>query len=80
MICVARQLGDGAELTLRTYGHLMEELEGSPRLSVEQAINLARMSACGTACAFCTRLRGPVNLDTPKYVLLLHAPSRIKAA
>jgi hypothetical protein len=41
VIYVARQLGHGAELTLRTYGHVIEELEDSPQLSAEEAINLA---------------------------------------
>jgi site-specific recombinase XerD len=30
VIYVARQLGHGADLTLRTYGHVIEELEDSP--------------------------------------------------
>ena len=38
VIYVARQLGHGAELTLRTYGHVIEELEDSPQLSAEEAI------------------------------------------
>jgi hypothetical protein len=42
VIYVARQLGHGAELTLRTYGHVIEELEDSPQLSAEEAIRRAR--------------------------------------
>lgn len=42
VIYVARQLGHGAELTLRTYGHVIDELEDTPRLSAEEAIRLAR--------------------------------------
>ena len=42
MIYVARQLGHGAELTLRTYGHVIEELEDSPQLPAEEAIRQAR--------------------------------------
>ena len=42
VIYVARQLGHGAELTLRTYGHVIEELEDSPRLPAEEAIRQAR--------------------------------------
>ena len=42
MIYFARQLGHGAELTLRTYGHVIEELEDSPRLPAEEAIRQAR--------------------------------------
>jgi hypothetical protein len=38
VIYVARQLGHGAELTLRTYGHVIEELEDSPQLPAEEAI------------------------------------------
>jgi integrase len=50
VIYVARQLGHGAELTLRTYGHVIEELEDSPQLSTEEAINLARISVGGRSC------------------------------
>jgi len=42
VIYVARQLGHGAELTLRTYGHVIEELEDSPQLPAEEAIKRAR--------------------------------------
>jgi integrase len=42
VIYVARQLGHGAELTLRTYGHVIEELEDSPQLPAEEAIRQAR--------------------------------------
>jgi integrase len=36
VIYVARQLGHGADLTLRTYGHVIEELEDSPQLPAER--------------------------------------------
>lgn len=39
---VARQLGHGAELTLGTYGHVIEELDDSPQLPAEDAILAAR--------------------------------------
>ena len=42
MIYVARQLGHGADLTMRTYGHVIDELEDAPRLSAEDAIRAAR--------------------------------------
>ncbi len=42
VIYVARQLGHGADLTLRTYGHVIEELEDSPQLPAEEAIAAAR--------------------------------------
>jgi hypothetical protein len=42
VIYVARQLGHGAELTLRTYGHVIEELEDAPQLPAEEAIRAAR--------------------------------------
>jgi hypothetical protein len=38
VIYVARQLGHGAQLTMRTYGHVIEE----PRISAEDAIKAAR--------------------------------------
>jgi integrase len=42
VIYVARQLGHGAELTMRTYGHVIDELEDQPRVSAEDAILAAR--------------------------------------
>jgi integrase len=42
VIYVARQLGHGAQLTLSTYGHVIDELEDAPRLDAEEAIRLAR--------------------------------------
>jgi integrase len=42
VIYVARQLGHGAEMTLRTYGHVIDELEDSPNLPAEDAIRAAR--------------------------------------
>lgn len=47
VIYVARQLGHGAELTMRTYGHVIEELEDAPRLPAEDAIVGARVSVAG---------------------------------
>ena len=45
MIYVARQLGHGAQLTLGTYGHVIDELEDQPRQEAETAILDARESA-----------------------------------
>ena len=45
VIYVARQLGHGAQLTMRTYGHVIEELEDAPRISAEDAILAARSEA-----------------------------------
>jgi len=42
---VARELGHGAELTLGAYGHVMDELDESPRQDAEAAILAARSSA-----------------------------------
>lgn len=42
VIYVARQLGHGAQLTMRTYGHVIEELEDAPRIAAEDAIAQAR--------------------------------------
>jgi hypothetical protein len=42
VIYVARQLGHGAELKLRTYGHVIEELEDSPQLPGRGRIRQAR--------------------------------------
>lgn len=45
VIYVARQLGHGAELTMRTYGHVIEELEDRPRLLAEDAVSEAKLAA-----------------------------------
>ena len=46
VIYVARQLGHGAQLTLGTYGHVIDELdEQQPRQDAEDAILAARSSA-----------------------------------
>jgi integrase len=42
VIYVARQLGHSAALTMRTYGHVIEELDEAPRISAEDAIIEAR--------------------------------------
>ncbi len=42
VIYVARQLGHSAQLTMRTYGHVIEELDEAPRISAEDAILAAR--------------------------------------
>ena len=46
MIYVARQLGHDARLTLSTYGHVIDELEGAQTRDAEYAIKAARESAC----------------------------------
>jgi integrase len=45
---VARQLGHDAQLTLSTYGHVIDELDEAPRLAAEDAIRQARESSCVT--------------------------------
>jgi integrase len=47
VIYVARQLGHDARLTLSTYGHVIDELDGAPQMPAEDAIRAAR----GTRCA-----------------------------
>lgn len=42
VIDVARQLGHGAQLTLGRYGHVIDELEDTPRQDAEAAIFAAR--------------------------------------
>lgn len=42
VIYVARQLGHGADLTLGTYGHTIDELDEAPRISADEAIGAAR--------------------------------------
>jgi integrase len=42
VIYVARQMGHDARLTLTRYGHVIDELEGRPQESAEDAIRAAR--------------------------------------
>ena len=42
VIEVARQMGHGANLTLNTYGHVIDELAGGERIDAEDAIEAAR--------------------------------------
>jgi hypothetical protein len=47
VIYVARQLGHSAQLTMRVYGHVIEELDDAPRISAEDAITAARAEEFG---------------------------------
>jgi len=42
VIYVSRQLGHSAAVCMRTYGHVIEELDEAPRISAEDAIAAAR--------------------------------------
>jgi integrase len=42
VIYVARQLGHGADLTLTTYGHTIDELDDAPRSGADEAIGAAQ--------------------------------------
>jgi integrase len=46
VIYVARQLGHDARLTLTRYGHVIDELEDSPQVQAEEAIQSARAKCC----------------------------------
>jgi hypothetical protein len=50
VIEVARQLGHGGDVLLRTYGHVIEELEDRPQLPAEDAIGEAREAVFGAPC------------------------------
>jgi integrase len=50
VIYVARQLGHGADMTMRVYGHVIEELEDAPRLPAEDAIRAARAKSVSVEC------------------------------
>jgi hypothetical protein len=54
VICVARQLGHDARLTLTRYGHVIDELEDTPCIEAEAAIANARLPAPKSA-------QGPVR-------------------
>ena len=45
VIYVARELGHDARLTLTRYGHVIDELEDTPRIDAEAAIANARLAA-----------------------------------
>jgi hypothetical protein len=49
VIYVARQLGHGAELTLRTYGRVISELEDARQQPAEETIRLARAAVAASA-------------------------------
>lgn len=51
VIYVARQLGHGANLTLTTYGHVVDELEGAPQVTAEGAIAAARAALGSGSCS-----------------------------
>jgi hypothetical protein len=42
VIYIARQLGHDARLTLGTYGHVIDELEGAPQIPAGDAVRAAR--------------------------------------
>jgi integrase len=48
VIYVAREMGHDAKLTLSTYGHVIDELDGAPRVAAEDAIQAARDGSCVT--------------------------------
>ena len=48
VIYVARQLGNDPRVTLSTYGHVIDELDGAPRIAAEDAIRAARSGSCVT--------------------------------
>jgi integrase len=53
VIYVARQLGHDARLTLTRYGHVIDELEDTPRIECEAAIANARLAVPTTSLARC---------------------------
>ena len=47
---VARQLGHDAQMTLGTYGHVIDELDDAPRIAAEDAILAAREARVSPVC------------------------------
>jgi integrase len=45
VVYIAQQLGHSAAVSLRTYQHVLDELEGAPTISAEEAIRQARGGA-----------------------------------
>ena len=48
VVYVARQLGHGAQMTLGTYGHVIDELDDTPHIGTETAIAQARDGTSAT--------------------------------
>jgi hypothetical protein len=82
VIYVARQLGHGAELTLATYGHMIEELEDSPQLPAEEAIRQARetMRLRQDLVRVCARFSRLAARRSPDTALVQGAPSWIRTS
>ncbi len=71
VIYVARQLGHGAELTMKCYGHVIDELEDAPQLPAEDAIRAARAKSVPNQYPSKKAASGaagkmPVNLKRPE--------------
>jgi integrase len=49
-VYIAKQLGHRPALSLRTYQHILDELEDAPRISAEDAIRAARAEAASEKC------------------------------
>jgi hypothetical protein len=47
---IARQLGHSPTMTLNTYGHVLDELQGTERLSAEEQIRRARAEHVSVLC------------------------------
>jgi len=47
---IARQLGHSPTMTLNTYGHVFDELQGTERLSAEEQIRQARAKHVSVLC------------------------------
>ena len=85
---VARQAGHSPTVTLSTYAHLFEELEGAGRRSAEDEIRRARRLASGTRFVpetldpFSTpQEKGPANPGEPTPGLEPGTPSlRVKCS
>jgi hypothetical protein len=50
VIYVARQRGHGAQLTLGTYGHMIDELDDPPRQDAETGILAAHAGSTAHGC------------------------------
>jgi integrase len=58
---VARQLGHAPTMTLNTYGHVFDELQGAERLSAEEQIPKGTRQACVRLRALDSYLTSRVN-------------------
>jgi hypothetical protein len=67
VIYVARQLGHGADMTMKVYGHVIEELEDAPRIPAEDAIRAARGNLVPNQYPIAAAVQGAASESAANY-------------